>query len=104
MLPGLFLRDRNDGHVQAAADSGSDVFEPDTLFGDGVVPGPRCAFLQGKPVESGHVGDMPVPDERVSLTRCQLTIVNVHHASSIGSERVFGTHFLTCSNVPSFLS
>ena len=55
MVPGLFLRDRNDGYLQAEADSGSDVFEPDTLFGDGVVPGPRCAFLQGKPIEPGDI-------------------------------------------------
>ena len=55
MLLGLFRRDRSDGHVQAAADGCGNVFERHTLFGDGVVPGSRCALLQGKPVEPGDI-------------------------------------------------
>ena len=58
MFLGLFLRNGNDGHIQATADSGGDVFERHTLFGDGVVTGSRCAFLQGKPVEAGDIRNM----------------------------------------------
>ena len=58
MFLGLFLRNGNDGHIQAAADGGGDVFERHTLFGDGVVPGSRCALLQSKPVETGDIRHM----------------------------------------------
>jgi hypothetical protein len=39
------LRNGNDGHIQATADRGGDVFERHTLFGDGVIAGSRCALL-----------------------------------------------------------
>jgi hypothetical protein len=55
MFLGLFLRNGNDGYIQAAADRGSNVFEPDTLFGDGVVPGARCAVVKSKQVEARDI-------------------------------------------------
>ena len=55
MLLGLFRRDRNDRHVQAAADGGGNVFQRHTLFCDCVVPGSRCALLQREPVEPGNI-------------------------------------------------
>ena len=52
MFLGLFRRNGNDGHIQAAADSGGDVFEGHTLFGDRVIPGSRCALREGKLVNA----------------------------------------------------
>src|SRR5205823_2368674 len=58
MFLGLFLRNRNNGHIQATADRGGDVFERHTLFGDGVVASSRGTFLQGKPVEPSDIRNM----------------------------------------------
>src|SRR5262249_42865539 len=52
----------------------------------------------------GHAGDMPVPVALTSSTFFQRRAVKRHQLSITGSERYFGLHFLTCSNVPSFLS
>src|ERR1700751_4927125 len=54
----VFLRNGNDGHIQATADSGGDVFERHTLSCDGVVTGSRCALLQSKQVEASDIRHM----------------------------------------------
>ena len=80
MFLGLFLRNGNDGHIQPTADSGGDVFERHALFGDGVVPGSRCAFLQREPVEPGDIRHMR---GRPAV----LTIANVRRDSLSASHR-----------------
>jgi len=44
MFLGLLLRNGNDGHIQAKADSGGDVFERHALFGDSVGSGSAMPF------------------------------------------------------------
>ena len=58
MFLGLFPRNGNDRHIQAAADSRGDVFERHSLFGDGMVPGSCCALLQRETVEPGDIRNM----------------------------------------------
>ena len=58
MLLRLFLWNGSDRHAGAAADSGSDVLEPHTLFGNGVIPTSPSARFQGKPVETSDVEHM----------------------------------------------
>ena len=55
MLLGLFRCDRDDRHVQAAADDGSNVFQRHALFCDCVVPGSRGELLQSEPIETGDI-------------------------------------------------
>src|SRR5262249_40074794 len=58
----------------------------------------------GAPV--GDAGWRPVPDERraASGSSFQRWTRKLHQSSSTASLRCFGLHFLTTSNVPSFLS
>jgi hypothetical protein len=44
MLLGLFPRDGNDGHIQAAPDSGGNVLERHALFGDRLIAGSPVPF------------------------------------------------------------
>ena len=51
-------RDRSDRHVQAFAEDLGDGADRNTFLGDRIVARAFLAFLQGKPVEPRHVGDM----------------------------------------------
>src|SRR5579871_632901 len=58
MLLDLFWRDRNNGHIQAAADGYGNIFQRHSLFRDRVIPGSRCALFERKSIESGSVDHM----------------------------------------------
>ena len=67
MLLGLFRCDRDDRHVETAADDGGNVFQRHALFCDCVVPGSRGELVQSEPVETGDI----------CYVRCRPAVVTV---------------------------
>ena len=55
MLPSFLGGLGDDRHVQAAADSFSDLAERYTLFGHRMIPGSRRTLLERQSVESGRI-------------------------------------------------
>ena len=55
MFLGLFLRNGNDGYIQAMADGLSDVFERHTLFGHSVISSAGLMLFQRQPVEASDI-------------------------------------------------
>jgi hypothetical protein len=76
---GLLLRNGNDRHIQAAADSCGNVLESHTLFGDGVVPGSRCAFRQREPVEPGDIRHMRGRPAVVTIADVRRDFLSARH-------------------------